>query len=81
MELFQEIMCKEIGKLILETCYDIPVNYQEIVNLKSLQTLEKIRDIINNDILSDEECFNRIEEVICLFEAIGSSGGNRHDFG
>lgn len=81
MELFQEIMCKEIGKMMIEACYDLPIDYKEIINLKSLQALKKIKTIISDDGLSDPECFMRMDEIICLFETLGSSGGNRHDFG
>ena len=27
------------------------------------------------------DVFEKIEEIVCLLEELGSSGGNRHDFG
>ena len=44
------------------------------------RSLAKIRDIIRDDTLSDEDCFLKIEEIICILEEMGSDGGIRHDF-
>ena len=46
-----------------------------------LPSAEKIKNIIENDDLTDKECFERIEEIVCVLEDIGSDGGGRHDFG
>ncbi len=35
---------------------------------------------MRDDSLSDAECFEQIEMVICVLEEIGSNGGVRHDF-
>ncbi|MEG1691425.1 MAG: DUF480 domain-containing protein [Hafnia sp.] len=43
--------------------------------------LEKIKAVIADDSLDDVACFQRIEEIVCILEAIGASAGNRHDFG
>ena len=37
--------------------------------------------VIEDDSLEDDECFMKIEEIVCAFENLGSGGGNRHDFG
>ncbi|MEE1055782.1 MAG: hypothetical protein UH239_00850 [Acutalibacteraceae bacterium] len=49
--------------------------------MESYKALQKIKTIIEDDSLEDKECFMKIEEIVCLFEALGSDGGNRHDFG
>lgn len=36
---------------------------------------------MKDDDLEDDECFIKIEEIVRLFEGLGSGGGNRHDFG
>lgn len=55
-----------IQSLVKETCY---------------QTLEKIREVLSNDSLDDPECFERIEEIVSIFEEAGADCGGRHDFG
>lgn len=55
----------DIYKLLESTCY---------------KALNDIKTILENDSLSDEECFLKIEEIIRVFERLGSNCGNRHDF-
>ena len=55
----------DIYKLLESTCY---------------KALNDIKTILENDSLSDEECFLKIEEIIKVFERLGSNCGNRHDF-
>ena len=45
------------------------------------KTLTISKAVIHDDSLTDNECFMKIEEIICVFEALGSNGGTRHDFG
>lgn len=45
------------------------------------RALVKIREVIRDDTLNDEECFLKIEKIIDIYEEIGSGGGIRHDFG
>jgi len=40
--------------------------------------LAEIHKIISDDELDDFQC---VEQIIQIFERIGSDGGNRHDFG
>ena len=43
--------------------------------------LLKIRDILADETLNDEACFQKIEAIVSLFEEMGISPGERHDFG
>ena len=52
-----------------------------IVENKCYVTLCEIRDILRNPGFDDDQCFDKIEEIVYLFEKLGSSGGSRHDFG
>ncbi len=45
------------------------------------RALAKIREVLRDDTLDDEECFMRIERIITIYEEMGSGGGTRHDFG
>ena len=43
--------------------------------------LERIRQILADDTLDDPECFQRIEQIVCILEENGIDCGTRHDFG
>ena len=76
MELYKEILCKELGRTIFEYCCDAQGNCVERVNVKAIDALQRIKTVIEDDSLSDFDC---IEKIVCVFEEIGSDGGNRHD--
>ena len=79
MKLLKEILAKVLEKEKMQIVFtNLTLNAEEIVKIESYKALQKIKDIIENDSLSDFEC---IEEIVCVLEDIGSSGGNRHDFG
>lgn len=52
----------------------------ELMKDAACQALEKIRDVLDDDRLDDPNCFQRIEEIVKIYESIGSNGGSRHDF-
>lgn len=58
--------CEEVGSIVESQCY---------------QALRRIQTILQDDTLSDRECFLKIEEIVSVFEDLGSHCGNRHDFG
>ncbi len=43
--------------------------------------LENIKAVLADDSLDDEHCFTKIERIVQIYEALGSDGGCRHDFG
>ena len=43
-----------------------------LLEYKSYQTLREIKRILEDDSLSDPECFQKIEAIVCLFEELGS---------
>ena len=43
--------------------------------------LLEIKNIVADDDLDDNECFEKIERIVELFESNGYNYGNRHDFG
>lgn len=76
MELYNEIL----SKLAKEK--DIAeIDKVKLVEMECYKVLKDIKDIIEDDGLEDAECFYRIEEIVKLFERLGSDGGSRHDFG
>ena len=80
MELYRELLIEILRWDEMEVTFpQIEDSLADIVNLKSVQALQKIRDIVRDDRLEDDECFMQIEEVVCTLEALGSDGGLRHD--
>lgn len=51
------------------------------IESRCYQALQKIRDILRDDNLTDNDCFSKIEAIVCLLEEMGIDTGNRHDFG
>ncbi len=82
MELYKEILAHaltygEVKITFQNQNMDIP----QIVEGTCYKALKKIKAIIEDDSLKDNECFMQIEEIVCTLEQIGSCGGSRHDFG
>ena len=82
MELYQEMLVKLLeGETIQVTFPDLKTDLAKLVESECYRALCRIKHIIEDDSLSDAECFQKIEHIIQTFEALGSDGGNRHDFG
>ena len=82
MELYTEILAHYLSDKNAQIVFpDLHLNAKEIVEMQCYRALCKIKDILHDDTLVDNECFLKIEEIICAFEELGSNGGNRHDFG
>ena len=78
MELYKEILVKLLEKEKINISFSgLKLDSDDMVEMQSYKALKKIKNVIENDSLSDFEC---VEEVVCILENIGSSGGNRHDF-
>lgn len=79
MDLYKEILISILKKEEVNVVFPgIKAGVAEMVEMKSYMALQKIKAIIENDSFSDFEC---VEEIVCVFEEIGSGGGGRHDFG
>ena len=82
MELYRDMLCR-----ILETEeFEIllpnwNMKVEEMMEMKCYQALQAIKRILEEDELEDEECFDRIEKIISVFETLGSGIYDRHDFG
>ena len=82
MELYKEILAHALryGEIQISFPHQ-ETDISKIVESTCYRALQKIKDVIEDDTLEDNECFTKIEEIIRTFEEMGSSGGNRHDFG
>ena len=78
MDLYKEILAHALAKKeIRVTFLDLALSANEIVEQECYGALQQIKAIIEDDSLSDFMC---VEEIVCVFEKIGSNGGFRHDF-
>ena len=80
MELYKEILAYALTSGQITITFP-DMDPAQIVEGTCYQALQKIKAIIEDDSLEDHECFMKIEEIVCVLEEIGSSGGSRHDFG
>lgn len=74
------MICNAAIKANVEIKFSNDFDLNKIIKNKCYQALKAIKEIIEDDELEDEECFERIEAIVCVFESIGSNGGSRHDF-
>ena len=82
MELYQELLLMLLQQQRIEITFpDLNISAQDFVECQCYQALNQIKTVIHDDSLDDGECFAKIEEIIQIFENIGSTGGLRHDFG
>lgn len=82
MNLYQEILLRVLEAEPMEVTFpNLKIDAAEIVRMKCYQALEQIKEILADDRLDDSACCVKIEEILCVLEEIGSSGGSRHDFG
>ena len=81
MELYRELLLTILKQEKVEVVFsNLRLNPTELTELTCYKALQKIKAIIEDDSLEDNECFLKIEEIICVFENLGSNCGGRHDF-
>ena len=61
--------------------FGFKINANKIIKKRCYQALKEIKAVLDNDTLNDKSCFNRIGEIVRIYERMGSNGGIRHDFG
>ena len=80
MELYEELLTDILRK----NPKLISVNSEELKGIfdsTCYMALKKIKTVLEDDTFDDEECFSRIEEIVSVYECMGSGCGTRHDFG
>lgn len=80
MELWRELLISGLqnDNYKLESINNKTLN--EITESRIYQVLFQIKQIIENEKLSDQDCFTKIEKIICTLEE-NKIFCDRHDFG
>ena len=82
LELYKEILAQILSQQNAQIIFpDLHLDAEKIAEMECYKALQKIKSVIEDDRLEDSTCFKKIEEIVCIFEELGSSGGGRHDFG
>lgn len=78
MELYHQIITEHLAR---SGAIAVHIDANSIAENVCYRALRQIREILANPALSDPECFDRIEQIICVLEELRSDAGSRHDFG
>ncbi|MBQ9735374.1 MAG: hypothetical protein IJV96_01140 [Clostridia bacterium] len=80
MELWQEILSYLLTEERVKIYFPQMKRIERVFEKTCYKALCEIKEVLKNPALTDTDCFNRIEEIVCIFENIGCSCGSRHDF-
>lgn len=82
MEMYENMLEKLIKQELTDTFYKfLDENAASIAENECYKLLIKIKSILENHDLEDEQCFDSIEEIVRAFEESGIGISGRHDFG
>ena len=82
MALYQDILSRLFQRSDIHvTISGLSGGLPELTEIRCFQAIQRIRAILNDESLSDKECFMHVEEIVLALEDLGSDGGSRHDFG
>ena len=80
MELWRELLISGLQNENYEfNCVNDNV-LKEIIENRCYKVLQQIKKAIDDDALSDKDCFIKIEELLCVLEE-NNIFCDRHDFG
>ncbi len=80
MELYREILCHILSKTNIEISFPNMESPSDLFRDVCYRTLKKIKSVLEDSTLDDTECFEKIEQIMEIFEDIGSRISQRHDF-
>ena len=79
MELYEEILLKYLVNQKIEVNFpDLKIDAERIIEMRCYKALEKIKNILADEELSDINCYMEIEKIIKVFDVLGVDTGNRH---
>ena len=81
MDLCKDILVKLLSYSTVEVTFqNTNLDVTKLTESVCYNALRRIKRIIEDDTLSDSECFMKIEEIIHTLEIVGCHDGFRHDF-
>lgn len=81
MKLFQDILKEILMEEEVQVVFpNLKMSPSELVEMRCYMALRKIKKILEDDTLDDKECFAKIEEIVHIFEVMGSDCGTRYEF-
>ena len=76
MKICKELLYQELGRLLVRNFNELQFDYQQVIMTKSVQALNRIQEILQDDTLDD---FYKIEKIERFFESCGVSLKNRRE--
>ena len=76
MKICKELLYQELGRLLVRNFNELQFDYQQVIMTKSVQALNRIQEILQDDTLDD---FYKIEKIERIFESCGVSLKNRRE--
>ncbi len=80
MDLIYELLISYLKGEKNKKAFTKEIYFEQIIEKECYKVLNKVKAIIQDENLEDAECFDKIEQIICLFESCGIDSGTRHDF-
>lgn len=77
MDLKLELLTNAVCEAVKYSIADIQIDASRIIETESFMILNEIRNIIQNQELSD---FDIVENIVIIFEKHNISSGSQHDF-
>ena len=80
MDLYKQILIRVLEKQKAEVYFpDLKSSATDIVESTCYKALSEIKAVLEDSTLEDDECFERIERIVCIFEENCGSLSYRHD--
>ena len=76
MKICKELLYQELGRFLVRNFNELQFDYQQVIMTKSVQALNRIQEILQDDTLDD---FYKIEKIERIFESSGVSLKNRRE--
>ncbi len=80
MELWRELLISGLQNENYKLDYINDQIIKEMVEKRSYEVLLQVKQIIDDEKLSDKDCFIKVEEILCVLEK-NNIFCDRHDFG
>ncbi|MFR5790838.1 MAG: hypothetical protein ACLUFA_10710 [[Clostridium] leptum] len=76
MKICKELLYQELGRLLVRNFNELQFDYQQVIMTKSVQALNRIQEILQDDTLDD---FYKIEKIERISESCCVSLKNRRE--